>query len=49
MTQEQLAEVADLAPRSIQKIEGGQITILISTLHRLRRALGCSYEKLLPE
>ena len=49
LTQEVLAEKADLAPRVVQKIEAGQIVILISTLRRLRKALGCSYEKLLDE
>lgn len=49
MTQEKLAELADLAPRVVQKIEAGQITVLISTLRRIRKALGCSYEKLLEE
>lgn len=49
LTQEVLAEKADLAPRVIQKIEAGQIAILISTLRRLRKAIGCSYEKLLPD
>jgi transcriptional regulator with XRE-family HTH domain len=47
LTQEKLAELAELAPRTIQKIEAGQITILITTLRRLRQALGCSYEELL--
>ena len=49
LTQEGLAEKADLAPRVVQKIEAGQIVILISTLRRLRKALGCSYEKLLAD
>lgn len=49
LTQEVLAEKADLAPRVVQKIEGGQITILISTLRRIRKALGCPYDKLLGE
>jgi transcriptional regulator with XRE-family HTH domain len=49
LTQEKLAELADLAPRVIQKIEAGQITILISTLRRLRKAIGCPYERLLEE
>lgn len=49
LTQEKLAEKADLAPRVIQKIEAGQIAILISTLRRIRKGLGCSYERLLPE
>jgi transcriptional regulator with XRE-family HTH domain len=49
LTQEKLAELANLAPRVVQKIEAGQITILISTLRRIRKAIGCSYEKLLVE
>ena len=49
LTQEKLAELADLAPRVVQKIEAGQITILISTLRRLRKAIGCRYERLLEE
>jgi transcriptional regulator with XRE-family HTH domain len=49
LTQEKLAELAELAPRVIQKIEAGQITILISTLRRIRKAIGCKYETLLSE
>lgn len=49
LTQERLAEASDLAPRVIQKIEAGQITILISTLRRLRKAIGCRYDQLMPE
>lgn len=49
LTQEQLAEKADLAPRVVQKIEAGQITILISTLRRIRKVLGCVYGALLPD
>lgn len=48
-TQEKLAELADLAPRVVQKIEAGQITILISTLRRIRQAIGCKYGDLLPD
>ena len=47
LTQEKLAEKADLAPRVLQRIEAGQITILISTLRRLRKAIGCRFEDLL--
>jgi len=47
LTQEKLAEAASLAPRTIQKIEAGRITILISTLRRIQRAIGCPYEALL--
>ncbi len=49
LTQEKLAELAGLAPRTIQKIEAGRITILITTLRRLRTAIGCPYEALLKE
>ena len=49
LTQEQLAELADLAPRTIQKIEAGNITILITTLRRIRKVLGCSYDGLLSD
>lgn len=47
LTQEKLAELADLHHRSIQKIEGGEMTILATTLYRLRDALKCSWEELL--
>ena len=47
LTQEKLAEAASLAPRTIQKIEAGRITILISTLHRIQKAIGCPFEALL--
>lgn len=49
LTQEKLAELSDLAPRTIQKIEAGRITILITTLRRLQKAIGCSYSDLLRE
>ena len=47
MTQERLAELADLNPRTVQKIEAGDITILVTTLDRLRMALGCDLRRLL--
>lgn len=48
MTQEKLAEKADISVRGLQKIEAGKITILITTLIRIRRALGCDFDDLLP-
>ena len=47
LTQERLAELADLNPRTVQKIEVGDITILVTTLPRLRAALGCEWKRLL--
>jgi transcriptional regulator with XRE-family HTH domain len=48
ITQERLAELADLNPRTVQKIEGAQTNILITTAIRLRAALGCRWPELLP-
>lgn len=42
LTQEQLAEVADLNPRTVQKIEAGKMNIVLTTLLRLQAALRCS-------
>jgi len=48
ITQEQLAEKADLHLRSLQKIEAGQINILLTTLIRLKQGLDCPWYELLP-
>lgn len=47
ITQERLAELADLNVRTLQKIEAGQTNILVTTAIRLRRSLGCNWESLL--
>jgi transcriptional regulator with XRE-family HTH domain len=47
MTQEKLAELAELAPRTIQKIEAGRLDILATTVRRLRQALRCRFDDLL--
>ena len=47
ITQEKLAELADLNIRTLQKIEAGQTNILITTAKRLRTGVGCSWECLL--
>ncbi len=47
ITQEKLSELSDLNVRTIQKIEAGQTNILITTAKRIRKALGCSWDKLL--
>ena len=47
ITQEKLAELADLNVRTLQKIEAGQTNILVTTAIRLRRALGCRWDVLL--
>lgn len=48
ITQEKMAEMVDLNIRNLQKIEAGQLNILLTTVLRIQRALGCSWEKLMP-
>ena len=47
LTQERLAEICDLNTRTIQKIEAGQLNILLTTLLRLNTALDSSWNRLL--
>ncbi|MBK1877254.1 helix-turn-helix transcriptional regulator [Pelagicoccus mobilis] len=47
MTQEGLAELAELNARTVQKIEAGETNILTSTLVRIRKGIGCDYDALL--
>jgi transcriptional regulator with XRE-family HTH domain len=47
LTQEKLAELADLNIRTIQKIEAGQTNILITTAVRIQKALACDWNKLM--
>ncbi|MDZ4817259.1 MAG: helix-turn-helix transcriptional regulator [Verrucomicrobiota bacterium] len=47
MTQEKMAELTDLNIRTIQKIEAGEINILVTTLRRIHQALGCPWDRLL--
>ena len=48
VTQEVLSEKADLSTRNVQKIEAGQTNVLITTAMRLKEALGCSWDELMP-
>ena len=48
LTQEKLAELVDLNIRTVQKVEAGQLNILLTTVLRFQRALSCTWEKLLP-
>lgn len=45
-TQEKLAELADLHPRVVQKIEAGETNLKSTTLFRLQSALACPWEQL---
>lgn len=46
-TQEKLAELMEVNPRTIQKIEAGKLNILLTTTQRLQAALGCSWDSLM--
>jgi transcriptional regulator with XRE-family HTH domain len=46
LTQEKLAELVELNPRTIQKIEAGQVNVLITTIFRIQKALRCSWQRL---
>ena len=48
-TQEQLAELVDVHPRMIQKIEFGETNILATTAMRLQAALECGWTELMPK
>ena len=47
VTQEALAESADLNVRTLQKIEAGQTNILVTTAIRLKKSIGCPWDSLL--
>jgi transcriptional regulator with XRE-family HTH domain len=49
LTQERLAEMVDLHPRVLQKIEAGETNLKATTLFRLQAALGCAWERLAPK
>ncbi len=48
LTQQRLAELVDLNIRNLQKIEAGETNVLVTTLVRLRHALNCAADKLIP-
>jgi len=47
LTQEKLAEAADLNIRTVQKIEAGQTNILVTTAARIQKALTCDWDNLM--
>lgn len=47
ITQEKLAELMEVNPRTIQKIEAGKLNILLTTVLRLQKSLGCSWDSLM--
>ena len=48
LTQDELAERAEIATRNLQKIEAGEINILVTTSFRIQLALRCPWKRLAP-
>ena len=47
LSQEKLAEKVDINIRNVQRIEAGEINILITTAKRIKTALECSRDDLM--
>lgn len=49
LSQQRLAELADLNIRNVQRIEAGEVDLLFSTISRMRKALGVPWRKMIPQ
>jgi transcriptional regulator with XRE-family HTH domain len=47
LTQERLAERADLNIRTLQSVEAGELNVLVTTAMRLQKAMGCEWKDLM--
>jgi transcriptional regulator with XRE-family HTH domain len=48
LTQDELAELADIATRNLQKVEAGELNILLTTVLRIQLSLKCPWKNLMP-
>ena len=48
LTQDRLAELAEISTRNLQKVEAGELNILLTTIVRVQLALKCPWKKLMP-
>ena len=48
LTQEELAELSSISTRNLQKVEAGQLNILLTTAIRIQLALRCPWKRLMP-
>ena len=48
MTQERLAELIEINARNVRRIEAGEFNVLVTTVARIRKALHCSWDELVP-
>lgn len=49
LTQQRLGELCNVDIRNIQRIEAGEINVLLATFNRIRKALGCSWDDAVPK
>ncbi len=47
ITQEKLAELVNINPRTVQKIEAGKLNILLTSVWRFQGALDCAWDSLM--
>jgi transcriptional regulator with XRE-family HTH domain len=48
LTQQKLAEIAEISTRNLQKVEAGELNILLTTIVRIQLALRCPWNRLMP-
>jgi predicted transcriptional regulator len=48
LTQDKLAEHAEISTRNLQKVEAGELNILLTTVVRIQLALKCVWKNLMP-
>jgi transcriptional regulator with XRE-family HTH domain len=48
LTQDKLAELANISTRNLQKVEAGQLNILLTTTIRIQLGLRCPWKRLMP-
>jgi predicted transcriptional regulator len=48
LTQDKLAELAEISTRNLQKVEAGELNILFTTIVRIQLALKCVWKNLMP-
>jgi transcriptional regulator with XRE-family HTH domain len=48
LTQDELAELAEISTRNLQKVEAGELNILVTTAIRIQLALNCPWKRLMP-
>lgn len=48
LTQQKLAELSEISTRNLQKVEAGELNILLTTAIRIQIGLKCAWNRLMP-